>query len=330
VTLKISPDRKEGPGYAWIDVNAALPREVTFTLSSPNRMQKSYLGAHGWQGNPYAWSPRRVEVTSRGPRLLVGPEIVDRIEEEEWIELRIPVANYVDHGTWPDIPPSGIPGPTIIEDDPQAVYRSRSVADQPPPQRPQQDELLPPVDDPLPPPHPPVDAELQRLAAKRHALAAYALIGFILGGAISCWYVVSASTAAFTGEISNASSDVATAQRVLGGGADQAQPMYQAGMRLLQNGGTARELGLQALHRSAELDHGPALLWLGKTADPSRSEWKNTRLKPDIAVALEAYSRAERAGSGEARQLRTALCRHVQENAAVANADREAARGTCQ
>jgi hypothetical protein len=326
--MRIYPHYERGPGYAWIEIEAALPPDITFTISAPNRLNKPFLGARGWQGSAYELKPIELSGTNLGSRILVGPTVVDHIYEDELIELRIAAAGYSSQVTWPDdVPPSGIARhPDIIEDDPLPP-RGTTVIDggvkPPPPMPPHPLEI---VD--LGPDDPEIAARRARLK-RLIAPAMWALVGLAIGYCIGFSYMSPISLSAASATFDNVASDVAEAQRLLPGAADQAEQIHQIGLRLQAGRTPARELGIQSLHRAAELNFVPALLWLGKTADPTRDEWRGVRLGPDAGVALEAYVKAERASSAEARQLKAALCRHMQADANLSGSNREAVRNGC-
>src|SRR5262249_51485986 len=62
------------------------------------------------------WRPRDVEGTPTGARLLVGPEIVDRMWNDELVRIEIPEVEYAAQASWDSIPVSAV-RPTAVEDD---------------------------------------------------------------------------------------------------------------------------------------------------------------------------------------------------------------------
>jgi hypothetical protein len=331
MAMRIYPNYARGPGYAWIEVEAALPNDITFTISAPNRLNKPFLGVRGWQGSAYELKPLELSGTELGSRMLVGPPVVDHIWEDELIELRIPLASYSSRATWPDdVPPSGIAPPTnIVADSPQpppiATVGDRGSKPVPPkpPNPPSSDDPIRPGRDSriIPGPSP-----FRRLIIQ----TAWTIVGLLIGYGIGFLYMSPHSLIASTSaSVDNIASDVADAQRLLPGAVEQAEQIYQIGLRLRASRAPANELGLQALHRAAELNFVPALLWFGKTADPTRDEWRGVRLSPDAGAALESYIKAERANSAEARQLKAALCRHMQADTTSSDSNREAVRNGC-
>ncbi|NPU13064.1 hypothetical protein HL666_20040 [Bradyrhizobium sp. 83002] len=334
--LRIYPNHERGPGYAWIEIEAALPTGVVFTISAPNRVNKNYLGAIGWQAAPYEWKPIELSGTILGSRMLVGPSVVDHIWEDELLELRIPLAGYSGQTTWPDdVSPSGVARPiNPVSDDP--LHLPVVTVDDPSPKPP-----LPATGEfpeankvveldqgqASPSPGPEVTSHLSPF--KRLGIVLWAIAGLAIGYGIGYAYMSPSSLSAPAAFVDNIASDVAEAQRLLPGTAEKAEQIYQVGLRLRTSRAPGRELGLQALHRAAELNFVPALLWFGKTADPIRDAWQGVRLSPDVALALDSYGRAERANSAEARQLKAALCRHIQADATLSASNRGAASNGC-
>jgi hypothetical protein len=86
-----------------------------------------------------------------------------------------------------------------------------------------------------------------------------------------------------------------------------------------------RDIGLQAIRRAADLGYAPAHVWLGRISDPLRDEWKAARIRPDAALALSAYARAQDAGAREQQ----ALCMHLKRQSALPPHESTAVRGYC-
>src|ERR1043166_113934 len=122
--LKITKHEIYGPGWAWLEISAAVPKGFAFQLSAPNG-QKPHLGPHGWQNGRYEFEPRQTVPTAGGTKILVGPEVVDNMHEDMLVKLEVAATGYVAQAHWPDIPVSGVydPGP----DDPSSPHAFRPV-----------------------------------------------------------------------------------------------------------------------------------------------------------------------------------------------------------
>jgi hypothetical protein len=121
------PDR---PGYAWLEIDAAVRPDVKFSLSCPSRTSKTYLGPGGWQGSPYEWTPVEVEGAATGARLQVGPPIVDQLFEDLLVRIEIPSAGYRADTQWDFVPVSGTPrgDPSIDQSSPEIASGIRENA----------------------------------------------------------------------------------------------------------------------------------------------------------------------------------------------------------
>jgi hypothetical protein len=329
--LKITDDKSYGPGCAWLEIFAAVPPDVAYRLSSSNS-QKPHLGPHGWQSAPYEFQPRKVVSTPTGARLLVGPEIVDRMQEDMRIKLEIPETGYVAEAIWPDIPVSAVrdqatldepPAPHVLPPLPQR--RQAKPREEPEATRPAQSE-------------PSVAQELNggssasrllgigRVFRSREGTAAglrfghamtpttailLASFAFLLFAGIGYAYVDSrrSSPAETPGPALVAQAD--EAKRLLVNGERQPEQLFSLGILLHRTPGAGRDLGLQAIQRAAEYDHIPALLWLGQTADPGRTEWQGVAREPNAVEALAAYAKAARLGNTQAHEYSTALCNRL-------------------
>jgi hypothetical protein len=367
------------PGYAWLEIDAAVSRDVTFRLSCPIRQPSSiWLAPDGWQGSPYDWKPLDIEGAATGARLLVGPPIVDRLREDLLVKIEIPAANYRADSLWEYVPPSGapLPDPTVEIDD-GASGDGANV------------RWVPPRPDPPPRPRPgdarPVDARSADApgasearnggssvggaradagikattetntgprtdadttagggttgeqssprpdhgakGGKLIALAAV-LIGLIIGLVLGYLYVGAERAAAVSAlTASGASAEEAT--RLLASREPQAESLYRVGMALREYPNGSRDIALQAIRRAAELGYAPAQLWLARSADPAREEWKGVRAKPDAAIALEGYAHVVQAGNNDAAVNRITLCGYMQGVSQATDAERQVVTTYC-
>jgi hypothetical protein len=101
------------------------------------------------------------------------------------------------------------------------------------------------------------------------------------------------------------------------------------GIALRDNPDGSRDIALQALRRAAELGYAPAQLWLARSADPARQEWKSARAKPDAAVAFDGYAHAGPAANNDAAVNRITLCGYMNGVSQVTDAERQAMTAYC-
>src|SRR5262249_32484751 len=321
-----------------LETDAAVSPDVTFHLSCPNRSQP-YLSDGGWQGGPYAWKPRQIEVASTGARLLIGPEIVDRMWNDELVRIEIPDADYSAETSWEEIPASSVRPPTVEDDAEDSNRPLPHLQPQHQPQPPRHDPAPPvaavaqtPIEPPVAIDPKPDDqkgeetkAEEQKAEEKKEAgekdtdqgpkpaplprpwLIAAAAAGICFGMFLGYPYVAAAAAAPSSNAPAVPTRAVEEARRLLSTGERTGERLYQLGLELHGAAAAPRELGLQSIRRAAELGHAPANLWLGRMSDPARQDWVKARLRPDAAVALNAYARALESGAPD----RNALCAHL-------------------
>jgi hypothetical protein len=332
MTVKIQGDRTFGPGCAWLEISAAVPPDVTYRISCSNS-QKPHVGPVGWQSAPYEWRPRKIIGTRTGTRLLVGPEIVDRVHEDMQIRVEIPSTGYTAEAFWPDIPVSAVRDQARLDG-------PAGPNDLPPlPQRPQ--PATPNVTVPVPPAPPDVAEEeasdsgpdrpsplsgifsrfLSGATGKRLGLAtvrtALVLSGlaFLLFAGLGYAYVEAGRLAPTAPPPQTLAAQGEETVRLLLEGERQPERLFSLGLQLHGTPGASRDLGLHAIRRASEHGHLPALLWLARTADPSRPEWQGVARAPNAARALPAYDKAARAGSAEAPQFSKNLCDRLRSQA---------------
>lgn len=107
------------------------------------------LGPRGWQPSEYRFKPRRARTEERDLVLVLGPEIVNQVEEYTAVRVAVPTLGVVQDLRWPDTlrPTGGLP-PLLPEDQDD---------DDPP-----LSETPAPVSVPAPPPRAPVAVEEDR------------------------------------------------------------------------------------------------------------------------------------------------------------------------
>lgn len=99
IDIKADPKRPRG-GFAEITVDDAPAFEGTATLSVYNSYQQKWLGPDGWQPNQAEIPARMSQIDGSQLRLIVGPDVVNLIEEDT--PIRIEIAGKSWNTYWPD------------------------------------------------------------------------------------------------------------------------------------------------------------------------------------------------------------------------------------
>ena len=271
MAFKIGPAASFGAGYAWLEVDAAVARDVTFFLSCPNRPQP-YLSDNGWQGSPYPWRPRQVDGTRNGARLLVGPEIVDRILNDELVRIQIAEIDYVAEASWEGVPVSGV-RPTRVDEDQEDIERPVPASELPPSSPPPTPIVLnaKPPDEPTTPTRTRGDETEARIVDEpaasspaaepsppprhRWLIVAAAVLGVGLGVFFGHKYVATVPIYASPSEPPAPAQSVEEAQRLLASPGPAVARLFQLGVEIHGAPSAPRELGLAAIRRAAELGY---------------------------------------------------------------------------
>lgn len=99
--IDIRPDPKHpAGGFAEITISGAEADGDQVMVSVFNSYQQKWLSPEGWQANRTSIPAREASQTDGGLRVIVGPEIVNQIEEDT--PLRIEVAGGSWDTYWPD------------------------------------------------------------------------------------------------------------------------------------------------------------------------------------------------------------------------------------
>ncbi len=326
MTLRADPGHPHG-GYAELSLPADKVAGDTVDLVVFDRYSERYLGGDGWQATREAFGPYDLRRDGAIARVVIGPEIVNQIEE--YANLRLELGGVTQDIGWPDdIAPA--PGaariggilsaraPKAGGDDGLKVRIDTQAGDAP------QDA----AQDDIPPPEP--DPQLDDTAgqagenepgsedappARRRGgvwlwLVALALVA--LGG--GWWYLQERpeGTAPVVAE-SGAQTDACTLDTLATneGFAAQLDALRGCGAK------ASADTALTLLERAAETGNAEALRLFGEiydseAGDPVIEETIGLRLPETPATAAEYYSRAIAAGSDVARARLDALCARLE------------------
>ncbi|MGP9822086.1 hypothetical protein ACTZWW_18860 [Salinarimonas sp. NSM] len=139
VPVKVTRDPRRPAGFAHIAIAAALPTgaPIQITREHPS---KPHLGPAGWQAQSHDLKPLGVESTDMGVRLVVGPDVVNEIEEYERITIAIRSIGLQSEVDWPSIPKLArassaqgpvAPTPVAARPEPEAGPTSGAVSPRP-------------------------------------------------------------------------------------------------------------------------------------------------------------------------------------------------------
>ncbi|KRA52998.1 hypothetical protein [Devosia sp. Root635] len=143
LTVKPDPKRPSG-GYAVLEGD--IPGEEAW-VAVFNTFSERFLGQHGWQSARIEFGPYPVERSGGGSAIVIGPEIVNHIEE--YAVLRLQIGTLAATVNWPDTiqdrPGAAmIGGIRAVEGKPGAAPRQRVVVydESLPEERPLHDEAV--------------------------------------------------------------------------------------------------------------------------------------------------------------------------------------------
>ncbi len=87
-------------GYARLATDATTLPEGEVVVSVFDAFSERYLGQNGWQSEPAGFGPYPVRHEGNDAALVIGPEIVNQVEE--YAALRITIGALEAEVTWPD------------------------------------------------------------------------------------------------------------------------------------------------------------------------------------------------------------------------------------
>lgn len=106
-SCRIEEDTSFPGGYALIHVTGVLPLgEKGFSIERPGS-DKPYLGLTGWQTQAVLLQAFDVIISESSSTLKVGPDVVDYINEDWRVTVRVQALDFVQSVFWPPITPSG-------------------------------------------------------------------------------------------------------------------------------------------------------------------------------------------------------------------------------
>ena len=99
--IKISPDPKHPlGGFAEFIISGINPVDQPIEISVFNSYQEKWLGPSGWQPNRHIFSARNVSWANNNLTLIVGPEIVNGMDEDIPIQILVNETKFETY--WPN------------------------------------------------------------------------------------------------------------------------------------------------------------------------------------------------------------------------------------
>lgn len=332
ITLRADPGHPHG-GYAELGLPADRIEADTVELAVFDRYSERYLGGDGWQATREAFGPYEVVRDGATARVVIGPEVVNQIEE--YANLRLECGGLTQDVAWPDdiVPAPGaariggilsaraasgggdaglavrLQGP--VPDD-AATDPAPPEPDPEPPQEPQE------ATDPEPDAEAGQDTVGQDASRRPGGLWLW-LLALVLAGLGGAWWYLQerpldppVTVAEPDPEVR---ADAAPEAAPCALATIAAQDGFAAQLASLRGCGAdaSADTALTVLERAAGGGDAGALLLFGEiydseAGDPLIEETIGLSLPDSPATAAEYYGRAVEAGSDEARARLEALC----------------------
>jgi hypothetical protein len=319
------------PGYATVEIGYSLNTSVPALTIQKATPDGPYLGRNGtWQPSPDSFTPLGVESDGKRTLVQLGPEIVDRIAEDERIKVAIPAIGFSAELVWSDIPPSSRRvGSSVFAPRPQPV------PDPPPPFETTPHIMTHPATDPNDDPttasagRPPAEVAAPHSGPTRTWLwlGALVLLLVILAGVAGWWNrgELRDFAAALLAR-SDPSSGPSVSTPLQPGSADDLQRLraelkalidrngdlsliLTGGQKLLEsNQPDLREEGFRAIDVAAARGLADAQLAMGKLHDPRYWREGGPLGRANAPIAAAYYAKAARAGDNAGRAELNGLC----------------------
>ncbi|ARC88613.1 hypothetical protein [Rhodovulum sp. MB263] len=330
MALKIRPDpRRPSGGYAELSAEAAALPEAEATVSVFDAFSERFLGLDGWQSDRAEFGPYEVVRDGDRARLVIGPEIVNRIEEYAALKLRV---NRIEAElSWPDdvVPMPGaarIGGLAVARAEPsEAAGRltGKLTGKLPEPEAQAEGSAA----------EPPAETQEKRRSRLPLIGGLAALVLLICGGALA-WFLMQPPPLPVVAERPEAEPtppDPCGPDALAGLGALP----FAEGRALMSRCGArvTPQQALATLEAGADAGDADALLLFGEiydegaNDDPVETEI-GLSLTPSASKAAEYYARASAAGSTEATRRLDRLCPELR--AAPDTLSRSAAEEYCR
>ncbi|MBL3594669.1 hypothetical protein JMM63_03605 [Rhodovulum sulfidophilum] len=335
MALKIRPDpRRPSGGYAELSAEARALPETEATVSVFDAFSERFLGLDGWQSDRAEFGPYEVIRDGDRARLVIGPEIVNRIEE--YAALKIRVNRIEAELSWPDdvVPMPGaarIGGLAVARAAP-AEATTEATADT-------KGLLTGKLPDPGPEAPPPAaqaedPAPEEQRRSRLPLIAGLSALALLICGGALAWFLMQPPSPPVVAERPEAEPTPPDPCRPEALAGLDGLPFAEGRALMARCGARVTpQQALAALEAGADAGDADALLLFGEiydegaNDDPVETEI-GLSLTPSASKAAEYYARARAAGSAEAAKRLERLCPDLR--AASDTLSRSAAEEYCR
>ncbi len=306
ITVGPDPAHPRG-GYAVLSLPEGDVAGDATEVAVFDNYSERYLGEAGWQATKALFGPYKVERSGGMAQIVIGPEIVNQIEE--YANVRVSVGAASGDVGWPDdvVPAPGAAkiGGIMTATAPAAAAAEGAATPDPPP-------APTPTAEPLPDTAPPVDPIPVKSGWGSFAVGA--LVVVLGSAALAYWFLFMqedppVSPAVSPEPVVSTTSDPCSAAELgaIEGFAAQADALRACGAN------TDADTALGLVERAAASGNGDALLLFGvvydgAVVDPVIEDQIGLTFEDNPATAAEYYARAVAGGSLNAADNLAALC----------------------
>lgn len=92
-----------GPGHAWLIFDEPIAGDAMLHIMRDSD-NAGNLGPNGWQAQPFAIDPIKIEDMASGARVLLGPDVVDYVLDGEAVTVK--AGNVAFFAFWPPVTPA--------------------------------------------------------------------------------------------------------------------------------------------------------------------------------------------------------------------------------
>lgn len=341
MSLTIRPDpRRPSGGYAQLDLPEAEVTGDSVLVAVFDAFSERFLGRQGWHATRGDFGPYPVERGEGRARIVVGPEIVNQIEEYAALRLHVGPRSY--EVSWPDevvpLPGAAVLGGLQVARAEAGPETAHLVGRRPGPEAapaPGAAAVSVPVAEPAPPaepapaePAPPAGPAPQPGPSRRGAILAGLLLVLALAAGLG-WFLTSGEGEPTT-VVAAPTPAPAPAPAPVGAPDPAADPCTAEALRALDGapfsealarfegcqGAVRPETALALMENAADRGDPDALLLFGELYDSGAEDGLLERgvgltLGDMPSSAAEYYARAQDAGAAAAAGRLAQLCRRL-------------------
>ena len=309
ITISPDPAHPRG-GHALVSLDADAVAGETTEVAVFDKYSERYLGDAGWQAARALFGPYQVRRDENQAYVVIGPEIVNQIEE--YANLRLEVGAASGDISWPDtVVPApgaarigGIMPARADETQPEPALSARIAPEAA--ASPALELQTESEEEPEPDQEPPAEEKAGSGGARLAAL----LVMLVLAAAAAYWFITSDTPQKTAAEPVETVSDdpcSAVALRAIDGFAGQLDALRGCGAR------ASADAALGMVERAAASGNAQALtifgtIYDGAVTDADIEQTIGLTFGDVPATAAEYYARAVSAGATTAAEPLAALC----------------------